>query len=109
MRLIGKQEGPGEGWRPSGLQSGLPEVCLQVSFFSRNRRILDLGFEKTITVILNAINAECQERQNVLLSATLTDGERREWVQLPEACVPLALSLRRGGVSGSQAQGEGRQ
>ncbi|XP_068410033.1 ATP-dependent DNA helicase DDX31 isoform X2 [Eschrichtius robustus] len=37
-------------------------------------RILDLGFEKDITVILNAINAECQERQNVLLSATLTEG-----------------------------------
>lgn len=40
-------------------------------------RILDLGFEKTITVILNAINAECQERQNVLLSATLTEGVTR--------------------------------
>ncbi|TKC46176.1 hypothetical protein EI555_017733, partial [Monodon monoceros] len=37
-------------------------------------RILDLGFEKDITVILNAVNAECQERQNVLLSATLTEG-----------------------------------
>ncbi|TEA29650.1 hypothetical protein DBR06_SOUSAS510241 [Sousa chinensis] len=37
-------------------------------------RILDLGFEKDITVILNALNAECQERQNVLLSATLTEG-----------------------------------
>lgn len=40
-------------------------------------RILDLGFEKTITVILNAINAESQERQNVLLSATLTEGVTR--------------------------------
>uniref|UniRef100_A0A8C9BYU9 ATP-dependent RNA helicase n=1 Tax=Phocoena sinus TaxID=42100 RepID=A0A8C9BYU9_PHOSS len=37
-------------------------------------RILDLGFEKDITVILNAVNAECRERQNVLLSATLTEG-----------------------------------
>ncbi|XP_074187342.1 ATP-dependent DNA helicase DDX31 isoform X3 [Rhinolophus sinicus] len=37
-------------------------------------RILDLGFEKDITVILNAVNAECQKRQNVLLSATLTEG-----------------------------------
>ncbi|XP_041583154.1 probable ATP-dependent RNA helicase DDX31 isoform X2 [Vulpes lagopus] len=37
-------------------------------------RILDLGFEKDITVILNALNAECQKRQNVLLSATLTEG-----------------------------------
>ncbi|XP_031225419.1 probable ATP-dependent RNA helicase DDX31 isoform X2 [Mastomys coucha] len=40
-------------------------------------RILDLGFEKDITVILNAVNAECQERQNVLLSATLTEGVTR--------------------------------
>nr|XP_004653890.1 probable ATP-dependent RNA helicase DDX31 [Jaculus jaculus] len=40
-------------------------------------RILDMGFEKDITVILNAINAECQKRQNVLLSATLTEGVTR--------------------------------
>ncbi|KAF4016783.1 hypothetical protein G4228_007807 [Cervus hanglu yarkandensis] len=40
-------------------------------------RILDLGFEKDLTVILNAVNAECQERQNVLLSATLTEGVAR--------------------------------
>ncbi|XP_043844752.1 probable ATP-dependent RNA helicase DDX31 isoform X2 [Dromiciops gliroides] len=38
-------------------------------------RILDLGFEKDITVILNAINSECEKRQNVLLSATLTEDE----------------------------------
>jgi ATP-dependent RNA helicase DDX31/DBP7 len=37
-------------------------------------RILDLGFEKDITVILNAVNAECQKQQNGLLSATLTEG-----------------------------------
>ncbi|XP_060056432.1 probable ATP-dependent RNA helicase DDX31 isoform X2 [Erinaceus europaeus] len=40
-------------------------------------RILDLGFEKDLTVILNAVNAECQKRQNVLLSATLTEGVAR--------------------------------
>ncbi|KAM6183938.1 LOW QUALITY PROTEIN: ATP-dependent DNA helicase DDX31 [Erethizon dorsatum] len=40
-------------------------------------RILDLGFEKDITVILNAVNKECQKRQNVLLSATLTEGVTR--------------------------------
>ncbi|XP_040819689.1 probable ATP-dependent RNA helicase DDX31 isoform X1 [Ochotona curzoniae] len=40
-------------------------------------RILDLGFEKDITVILNAVNAECQKRQNILLSATLTEGVTR--------------------------------
>ncbi|KAM5298547.1 ATP-dependent DNA helicase DDX31 [Ctenodactylus gundi] len=40
-------------------------------------RILDLGFEKDITVILNAVNAESRKRQNVLLSATLTEGVTR--------------------------------
>ncbi|XP_021117469.1 probable ATP-dependent RNA helicase DDX31 isoform X1 [Heterocephalus glaber] len=40
-------------------------------------RILDLGFEKDITVILNAINTQCHKRQNVLLSATLTEGVTR--------------------------------
>ncbi|EGW12609.1 putative ATP-dependent RNA helicase DDX31 [Cricetulus griseus] len=45
--------------------------------FSYTIRILDLGFEKDITVILNAVNAECQKRQNVLLSATLTEGVTR--------------------------------
>ncbi|NXL62748.1 DDX31 helicase, partial [Chordeiles acutipennis] len=40
-------------------------------------RILDLGFEKDIAVILNALNAERETRQNVLLSATLTEGVTR--------------------------------
>ncbi|XP_063100235.1 probable ATP-dependent RNA helicase DDX31 isoform X5 [Cavia porcellus] len=40
-------------------------------------RILDLGFEKDLTVILNAVNAEGQKRQNVLLSATLTESVTR--------------------------------
>ncbi|XP_035197652.1 probable ATP-dependent RNA helicase DDX31 isoform X2 [Oxyura jamaicensis] len=40
-------------------------------------RILDLGFEKDVTVILNALNAEKETRQNVLLSATLTEGVTR--------------------------------
>lgn len=34
-----------------------------------------MGFEKAITVILNALDAECPQRQNVLLSATLSEGE----------------------------------
>lgn len=42
--------------------------------FSINR-LLDLGFEKDIAVILNALNAANVKRQNILLSATLTDGE----------------------------------
>ncbi|NXY83407.1 DDX31 helicase, partial [Alcedo cyanopectus] len=40
-------------------------------------RILDLGFEKDVAVILNALNAERETRQNVLLSATLTEGVAR--------------------------------
>uniref|UniRef100_A0A8D2PGP7 ATP-dependent RNA helicase n=1 Tax=Zosterops lateralis melanops TaxID=1220523 RepID=A0A8D2PGP7_ZOSLA len=37
-------------------------------------RILDLGFEKDVAVILNALNDERETCQNVLLSATLTEG-----------------------------------
>ncbi|XP_030647617.1 probable ATP-dependent RNA helicase DDX31 [Chanos chanos] len=40
-------------------------------------RILDLGFEKDLTVILNALNNDGPARQNVLLSATLTEGLSR--------------------------------
>lgn len=38
-------------------------------------RTLDLGFEKDLTVILNALNAGGSTRQTVLLSATLTEGK----------------------------------
>ncbi|XP_048679074.1 ATP-dependent DNA helicase DDX31 isoform X2 [Caretta caretta] len=44
---------------------------------SEKARILDMGFEKDVTVILNALNAESERRQNVLLSATLTEGVTR--------------------------------
>uniref|UniRef100_A0ACB8F0B1 ATPdependent RNA helicase n=1 Tax=Sphaerodactylus townsendi TaxID=933632 RepID=A0ACB8F0B1_9SAUR len=37
-------------------------------------RILDQGFEKAVAAILNAVNTDSEQRQNVLLSATLTDG-----------------------------------
>ncbi|NXJ78019.1 DDX31 helicase, partial [Trogon melanurus] len=40
-------------------------------------RILDLGFEKDVAAILNALNAERETHQNVLLSATLTEGVTR--------------------------------
>ncbi|XP_062873694.1 probable ATP-dependent RNA helicase DDX31 [Trichomycterus rosablanca] len=40
-------------------------------------RTLDMGFEKDLTVILNALNAGGSTRQNVLLSATLTEGLSR--------------------------------
>ncbi|MCI4392812.1 hypothetical protein PGIGA_G00150280 [Pangasianodon gigas] len=40
-------------------------------------RTLDLGFEKDLTVILNALNAAGSTRQTVLLSATLTEGLSR--------------------------------
>ncbi|XP_053337694.1 probable ATP-dependent RNA helicase DDX31 [Clarias gariepinus] len=40
-------------------------------------RTLDLGFEKDLTVILNALNSGGSTRQTVLLSATLTEGLSR--------------------------------
>ncbi|XP_075181052.1 ATP-dependent DNA helicase DDX31 [Anomaloglossus baeobatrachus] len=40
-------------------------------------RILDLGFEKDLTAIMNALNAQSERRQNVLLSATLSQGVTR--------------------------------
>ncbi|XP_053510127.1 probable ATP-dependent RNA helicase DDX31 [Ictalurus furcatus] len=40
-------------------------------------RTLDLGFEKDLTVILNALNAAGSTRQTVLLSATLTEALSR--------------------------------
>ncbi|XP_043354737.1 probable ATP-dependent RNA helicase DDX31 isoform X2 [Dermochelys coriacea] len=44
---------------------------------SEKARTLDMGFEKDVTVILNTLNAESERRQNVLLSATLTEGVTR--------------------------------
>ncbi|KAM7415496.1 hypothetical protein PAMA_017822 [Pampus argenteus] len=40
-------------------------------------RTLDLGFEKDLTVILNSLNSTGPSRQNVLLSATLTQDVTR--------------------------------
>ncbi|XP_036382999.1 probable ATP-dependent RNA helicase DDX31 [Megalops cyprinoides] len=40
-------------------------------------RTLDLGFEKDLSVILNALNTAAPARQNILLSATLTEGVSR--------------------------------
>uniref|UniRef100_A0AAV2MPM1 ATP-dependent RNA helicase n=1 Tax=Knipowitschia caucasica TaxID=637954 RepID=A0AAV2MPM1_KNICA len=40
-------------------------------------RTLDLGFEKDLTVILNSINSSGAKRQNVLLSATISQGVTR--------------------------------
>ncbi|XP_065551998.1 probable ATP-dependent RNA helicase DDX31 isoform X1 [Lathamus discolor] len=51
--------------------------CTQWLIIDEADRILDLGFEKDVTVILNALNAERETRQNVLLSATLTEGVTR--------------------------------
>ncbi|XP_062815257.1 probable ATP-dependent RNA helicase DDX31 isoform X2 [Anolis carolinensis] len=40
-------------------------------------RMLDLGFEKAVATLLTALNAQGSSRQNVLLSATLTQGVSR--------------------------------
>ncbi|KAM4579183.1 ATP-dependent DNA helicase DDX31 isoform 1-T1 [Fundulus diaphanus] len=57
-------------------------------------RILDLGFEKDLTVILNSLNSTGPARQNVLLSATLTQGVTR----LADVCLKDPISVS---VSGS--------
>ncbi|XP_037536747.1 probable ATP-dependent RNA helicase DDX31 [Nematolebias whitei] len=57
-------------------------------------RILDLGFEKDLTVILNNLNSTGPARQNVLLSATLTPGVTR----LADVCLKDPVSIH---VSGS--------
>ncbi|XP_033099162.1 probable ATP-dependent RNA helicase DDX31 isoform X2 [Anneissia japonica] len=40
-------------------------------------RLLDMGFEKDIATITNSVNEQSSSRQNVLLSATLTEGVER--------------------------------
>ncbi|XP_019741160.1 probable ATP-dependent RNA helicase DDX31 isoform X2 [Hippocampus comes] len=53
-------------------------------------RTLDLGFEKDLTVILNSLNSTGPERQNVLLSATLTHGVTR----LADICLKDPVSIQ---------------
>ncbi|XP_068166756.1 ATP-dependent DNA helicase DDX31 [Antennarius striatus] len=57
-------------------------------------RTLDLGFEKDLTVILNSLNSTGPSRQNVLLSATLTNGVTR----LANICLNDPVTIH---VSGS--------
>ncbi|XP_071948400.1 ATP-dependent DNA helicase DDX31-like [Antedon mediterranea] len=40
-------------------------------------RLLDIGFEKDVAMIMNAVNEQSKSRQNILLSATLTEGVER--------------------------------
>ncbi|XP_064027463.1 probable ATP-dependent RNA helicase DDX31 isoform X2 [Pogoniulus pusillus] len=54
-------------------------------------RILDLGFEKDVAVILNALNAVRETRQNVLLSATLTEGVT--WLADISLNDPISISI----------------
>lgn len=53
-------------------------------------RTLDLGFEKDLSVILNSLNSSGPPRQNVLLSATLTDGLSR----LTGVCMKDPVSIQ---------------
>ncbi|XP_037115622.1 probable ATP-dependent RNA helicase DDX31 isoform X2 [Syngnathus acus] len=53
-------------------------------------RTLDLGFEKDLSIILNSLNATGSERQNVLLSATLTQGVTR----LADICLKDPISVQ---------------
>ncbi|XP_044190748.1 probable ATP-dependent RNA helicase DDX31 [Thunnus albacares] len=60
-------------------------------------RILDLGFEKDLTVILNSLNSTGPSRQNVLLSATLTHGVTR----LADVCLNDPVSIHVSGPASS--------
>ncbi|XP_070689716.1 ATP-dependent DNA helicase DDX31 [Pempheris klunzingeri] len=60
-------------------------------------RTLDLGFEKDLTVILNSLNSTGPSRQNVLLSATLTNGVTR----LADVCLNDPVSIHVSGHASS--------
>ncbi|XP_038045811.1 probable ATP-dependent RNA helicase DDX31 [Patiria miniata] len=40
-------------------------------------RLLDMGYDRDVSLILNSLNEKCQQRQNIFLSATLTEGVER--------------------------------
>ncbi|XP_038131236.1 probable ATP-dependent RNA helicase DDX31 [Cyprinodon tularosa] len=65
-------------------------------------RILDLGFEKDLTVILNSLNSSGPARQNVLLSATLTPGVTR----LADVCLKDPISVSVSGPASSDLTAE---
>uniref|UniRef100_A0A3Q3F3P8 ATP-dependent RNA helicase n=1 Tax=Kryptolebias marmoratus TaxID=37003 RepID=A0A3Q3F3P8_KRYMA len=62
-------------------------------------RTLDLGFEKDLTVVLNSLNSTGPARQNVLLSATLTQGVTR----LADVCLKDPVSIHISGSASSDA------
>ncbi|KAM4616449.1 ATP-dependent DNA helicase DDX31 isoform 2-T2 [Polymixia lowei] len=53
-------------------------------------RTLDLGFEKDLNVVLNCLNSTRAQRQNVLLSATITQGLS----QLTDVCMNDPVSIQ---------------
>ncbi|KAJ3604345.1 hypothetical protein NHX12_029086 [Muraenolepis orangiensis] len=53
-------------------------------------RILDMGFEKDLTIILNSLNSTGPSRQNVLLSATLT----QDLTRLADVCLKDPVSVQ---------------
>ncbi|XP_058015440.1 probable ATP-dependent RNA helicase DDX31 isoform X1 [Ahaetulla prasina] len=66
--------------------------CIRWLILDEADRILDLGFEKAVAAILNAVNAASPKRQNVLLSATLSEGvSRLAHISLQDpACITVA-------------------
>ncbi|XP_033643430.1 probable ATP-dependent RNA helicase DDX31 [Asterias rubens] len=40
-------------------------------------RLLDMGYDRDVSLILNALNEKCPQRQNIFLSATLSEGVER--------------------------------
>nr|XP_043882888.1 probable ATP-dependent RNA helicase DDX31 isoform X1 [Solea senegalensis] len=60
-------------------------------------RTLDMGFEKDLTIILNSLNSAGPSRQNVLLSATLTQGV----THLADVCLNDPASIHVSGPASS--------
>ncbi|XP_032434424.1 probable ATP-dependent RNA helicase DDX31 [Xiphophorus hellerii] len=65
-------------------------------------RILDLGFDRELTVILNGLNRTGPTRQNVLLSATLSPGVTR----LADICLRDPISICVSGPAPSDPPGQ---
>ncbi|XP_055017956.1 probable ATP-dependent RNA helicase DDX31 [Boleophthalmus pectinirostris] len=63
-------------------------------------RTLDLGFEKDLTVILNSLNSSGSKRQNVLLSATISQGVTR----LVDVCLNDPVTIQSSSAAPVQSE-----
>uniref|UniRef100_UPI00358F95BF ATP-dependent DNA helicase DDX31-like isoform X2 n=1 Tax=Myxine glutinosa TaxID=7769 RepID=UPI00358F95BF len=77
-------------------------ACLELSrvlwlILDEADRLLDLGFEKYVTTILNRVNQQSPNHQSVLLSATLTQGVSQLASISLNSPVTIDISQRRDG------------